>query len=107
MTYPTSSQPSKPVYRCDQSEFSASHRCFECYRRNILSSSRPRCGVPGVPCPRCGVLGGVPIVYGLPGLGLDEALDSGQLVLGGCLIGQDDPDWTCRHCGFFWEGTGG
>jgi hypothetical protein len=49
-------------------------------------------------CPRCG---GVPlrIVYGEPGSHLARARDRGELVLGGCVIEEDAPDWACPRCG--------
>lgn len=40
-----------------------------------------------VTCPACGVLGGVPIVRGLPGYEDFLAERRGELVLGGCLVG--------------------
>ncbi len=45
-------------------------------------------------CPTCGAAG-VRIVYGMPGSELFEAADRGEVVLGGCVIGDDDPAYAC------------
>lgn len=51
-------------------------------------------------CPRCGS-GAVPILRGLPSLEAFEAADRGELVLGGCLVADDDPTLACTgfDCG--------
>jgi hypothetical protein len=41
----------------------------------------------------------VPIVYGLPGIQLHHAALRGEILLGGCVISGDDPQWICRVCG--------
>jgi len=28
-----------------------------------------------------------------------KGVDEGRVVLGGCCIGVDDPDWCCSECG--------
>lgn len=48
----------------------------------------------GRKCPSCGAPG-IRIVYGMPGAELFEAADRGEVVLGGCVIGGDDPDLAC------------
>ena len=45
-------------------------------------------------CPTCGAAG-VRIVYGMPGPELFEAADRGEVFLGGCVIGDDDPTYAC------------
>lgn len=50
------------------------------------------------PCPACGSTDAVRIVYGLPGADLFEAADGGEVRLGGCLIGEESPDYECRSC---------
>jgi hypothetical protein len=59
-------------------------------------------GIPStdVRCPRCGGPS-VPIVYGLPGGGMFEAADRGEIALGGCCVTDQDPDRACRgiDCG--------
>ena len=47
------------------------------------------------PCPVCGAAS-VPIAYGYPDLELFEAADRGEVALGGCVIGKDDPTHECR-----------
>ncbi len=51
------------------------------------------------PCPACGSTEVVRILYGYP---TDEALADARedrIVLGGCIIDGDDPDWNCNACG--------
>jgi hypothetical protein len=45
--------------------------------------------------PECGAEG-VPIVYGMPGPELIAEREAGQVVLGGCESGPDDPTWACK-----------
>jgi hypothetical protein len=50
-------------------------------------------------CPACGSRSAIPILYGLP---LDEACDAakrGEIALGGCLVGPDQPTQACASCG--------
>lgn len=50
-------------------------------------------------CPHCGArMQRVPIVYGLPGWELARAEQRGELVLGGCVIRGNDPQWACPEC---------
>jgi hypothetical protein len=53
-------------------------------------------------CGKCGGKG-VRIVYGLPGPALVDAAERGELALGGCVIGDDDPNLQCRACGNVWR----
>ena len=53
-------------------------------------------------CPDCGG-GGIRIVYGLPGLEATEAAERGEVALGGCIVGDDDPNLRCRACGNEWS----
>jgi hypothetical protein len=55
-------------------------------------------------CAECGG-NGVRIVYGLPSLDLAEAAERGEVALGGCVIGDDDPNLQCRACGNEWRRT--
>ena len=41
----------------------------------------------------------IPIVYGLPG---PELMNNANVVLGGCIVTDSDPDWKCDNCGNFW-----
>lgn len=51
------------------------------------------------PCPRCGSLEIVPIMYGLPGPEMMEAANQGRIALGGCCVTDDDPQKECKACG--------
>ena len=55
-----------------------------------------------VTCPACGVGGGVPIIRGLPDYEDFLAERRGELVQGGCLAWEGDPQWHCRECGQEW-----
>lgn len=54
---------------------------------------------PSGPCPRCGgtVL---PVVRGYPSFEAFEAYERGEVLLGGCLVGEDDPAERCGACGW-------
>jgi hypothetical protein len=58
---------------------------------------------PG-PCPACGESHPAKILYGYLfwNDGLEEAIDRGEITLGGCVIGTDDPAWRCNKCGHQW-----
>lgn len=49
-------------------------------------------------CPRCGQLGALPVIYGLPDITAMDLAAEGKLILGGCMLGSDDPDWLCLPC---------
>ena len=51
------------------------------------------------PCPKCGNPDVVPIVYGEPGLKLIDEERQGKLFLGGCVVGDHDPQKHCKACG--------
>ena len=48
-------------------------------------------------CPKCGGKV-VPILYGEPTAQAYEEYLQGKLVLGGCCITDNDPDWECLGC---------
>ena len=50
------------------------------------------------PCPRCGATDALEIAYGLPGVGLWESSQRGEIALGGCIIEPEAPDYACRSC---------
>lgn len=52
-------------------------------------------------CPKCGHAPVAVILYGLPDDSekLERQLKTGELVLGGCVIFGDDPEWECTQCG--------
>jgi hypothetical protein len=57
-------------------------------------------------CPECRSPKVAPILYGLPAPGLFQELmrkaDSGEIVLGGCVVTGNDPTWHCVGCGHRW-----
>lgn len=49
-------------------------------------------------CPKCeGDL--IPIVYGYPSPEMVESADRGEILLGGCIVSDSDPQFRCAHCG--------
>jgi len=52
-----------------------------------------------VNCPRCHAeIEPLPIVYGFPSPDLFEAAEAGRVRLGGCLVGDEAPDFACPSC---------
>ena len=48
-------------------------------------------------CPKCnGDL--IEIVYGMPGPELFEAEERGEVILGGCCVFEDGPEYHCKNC---------
>ncbi len=68
-----------------------------------MSDEMQRVYVPRKPrkCSSCGAKPVATILYGYPAFSaeLEEKLQSGAIVLGGCCITDDDPKWACSHCG--------
>ena len=55
---------------------------------------------PALPqCPDCGQSEAVPILYGLPDPRAMQDVAPGSFAFGGCVIGENDPQWECRACG--------
>jgi ribosomal protein S27AE len=52
-------------------------------------------------CPACGANAVARIQRGYPAFtqGLAEDLEAGKVVLGGCVMTDDDPRWQCTKCG--------
>ena len=44
-----------------------------------------------------------PISYGYPSLEMREQSDLGEIVLGGCSIREEAPDYRCTECQFEWQ----
>lgn len=61
---------------------------------NAVSPERAR-------CPRCGAVGVLPIVYGLPSREMRRAERRGELVLGGCFVRRETR--YCRGCSHEWD----
>lgn len=55
-------------------------------------------------CPKCGSAKVAAIKYGLPAFDeeLERELEAGRVVLGGCVITGDDPEWQCNECEHQW-----
>ncbi len=55
-------------------------------------------------CPKCGSERVARILYGLPIFNdeLKRKLETGEVVLGGCMVTGDDPSWHCAECGHQW-----
>jgi hypothetical protein len=51
------------------------------------------------PCPHCGSDRVIPIMYGLPIPDLVAAEERGEVILAGCVIGEDAPAFHCSACG--------
>jgi hypothetical protein len=52
-----------------------------------------------VTCDRCGFRGApLPIAYGYPTLDTAELARQEIVMLGGCLVGEGDPEAVCRRC---------
>ena len=51
-------------------------------------------------CPQCGCTPVAEILYGFPDFSgdLEQQLDTNEIVLGGCCISGDDPEWQCPRC---------
>jgi hypothetical protein len=59
-------------------------------------------------CPSCRSDNVAEIVYGLVSLDqeLNEALERGRVVLGGCEVTDHDPKWHCNACGAEFRSSG-
>ncbi len=52
-------------------------------------------------CPRCSGVG-VHLAYGLPTEEGRQAARRGEIVLAGCYVGPNDPEWRCKACRHQW-----
>ena len=50
-------------------------------------------------CPKCGHKV-AEVLYGMPAFSdeLQQALDNGDIILGGCCISENSHDFECTHC---------
>ena len=56
------------------------------------------------PCPKCGHSDlVVPIVYGYPTNEAMEAAERGEVILGGCEVGDIDPRCLCHRCQIYFR----
>jgi primosomal protein N' len=55
-------------------------------------------------CPECGSEKVASIFYGLPvfTVELERQLKEGEVILGGCCVTGDDPQWHCVECRHQW-----
>ena len=52
-------------------------------------------------CPECDTPRPATIMFGMPRMDaqLEDDLEKGRIVLAGCVISDDDPEWQCLECG--------
>ena len=62
--------------------------------KRIGRKSKPR------KCPTCGHSPVGKILWGMPHMDskLEELMDTGKVIIGGCCLGGDDPTWECSKC---------
>lgn len=49
-------------------------------------------------CPKCGGQETIPILYGYPSPATLRKWKRKEVELGGCCIGNNDPQWYCKNC---------
>ena len=51
-------------------------------------------------CPKCGHAPVGEILWGMPHMDskLEELMNAGKIIIGGCCLGGDDPTWECSKC---------
>lgn len=57
-------------------------------------------------CPFCGSRIIIPIAYGFPGPDVEEKSKKGKVILGGCMVWENQPQSHCNDCGYEWRGNG-
>ena len=80
----------------------------EQFLSNVVANQLFRRLRKGSKCPTCEVGKLIPIVYGMPGRGLIEQTERGEIELGGCVVSQvfdpergfisGDPELSCPAC---------
>ncbi len=53
-------------------------------------------------CPSCSSDNVAIIAFGYPGPEMMEEAQRGDIVLGGCCVSGDDPEWHCKDCKKEW-----
>jgi hypothetical protein len=53
-------------------------------------------------CPECASENVARIVFGYPGRELMELAERREIVLGGCLLSDKEPQWHCKDCEDEW-----
>ena len=54
-------------------------------------------------CPKCKSSKVISIVYGMPTSDLAKNEKGGEVILGGCVIRANSPDYHCKECKYEWE----
>jgi hypothetical protein len=54
-------------------------------------------------CPKCKQEAGVSILYGMPGIELADQAERNEIVLGGCVLNENQSDRQCKSCGNEWQ----
>ena len=55
-------------------------------------------------CPKCGFSDAVvPVGYGYPAPETMKAAERGEIILGGCVVGDIDPRHACRRCRVYFD----
>ena len=54
-------------------------------------------------CPKCKQKTGVNIGYGYPTPDIIEQVERQEIVLGGCIVGENQPDRHCISCEHQWQ----
>jgi len=64
-------------------------------------SSRVERAIKPDRCPECGKSQMADILYGYPAFSdeLQQDINEGRVMLGGCCVSFDDPAWVCSQCG--------
>ena len=63
--------------------------------KTLMSNQTPN-------CPSCKSDNVAAIAFGYPGPEMSEAASRGEIVLGGCIVNDDDPEWHCKDCKHNW-----
>lgn len=53
-------------------------------------------------CPSCSSDNVAIIAFGYPGPEMMEEAQRGKIILGGCCVTNDDPEWHCKDCEHRW-----
>jgi hypothetical protein len=54
-------------------------------------------------CPKCNSKNAIPIICGFPASELFERAEEGKAKLGGCCVGENDPEFYCKDCENEWN----
>jgi len=55
-------------------------------------------------CPKCKSTNDViQIQYGYPSARMAEDREAGKIILGGCIVAPENPDWYCKKCDYKWK----